>query len=107
VAVPAPLPQQDPGLLAVAFRRLAAEPPTPSLGHLGTFPPVARFLERFRALLKRRRDFSFDDEVDGLSRVEQAVAFLALLELRKRGEATLRQAAPFEPISVCTSLTSA
>ncbi len=107
VAAPAPLPQQDPGLLAVAFRRLAAEPPSPSLRHLGTFPPVARFLERFRALLKRKRDFSFDHEVDGLSRIEQAVAFLALLELRKRGEATLRQAAPFEPISVCTNLTSA
>ena len=32
--------------------------------------------------------------------VEQAVAFLALLELRKRGEAALAQAAPFAPIRV-------
>ena len=61
------------------------------------FPPVSQFLERFRALLSRRRVFDFDSEVVGLSRVEQAVAFLALLELRKAGEIALGQAAPFAP----------
>ena len=44
------------------------------------------FSSRFRAVLARRRRFVFDEEVEGLSRVEQAVAFLALLELRKTGE---------------------
>ena len=44
--------------------------------------------------------FDFDGEVTGLSRVEQAVAFLALLELRKGGEVALAQAAPFAPIRV-------
>ena len=62
------------------------------------FPPVSQFLERLRALLSRRRVFDFDTEVTGLSRVEQAVAFLALLELRKSGEIGLGQAAPFAPI---------
>ena len=38
--------------------------------------------------------------MNGLSRVEQAVAFLALLELRKSGEIELDQAAPFAPIRV-------
>jgi chromatin segregation and condensation protein Rec8/ScpA/Scc1 (kleisin family) len=38
--------------------------------------------------------------VNGLSRVEQAVAFLALLELRKRDEIRLGQPAPFDPITV-------
>jgi chromatin segregation and condensation protein Rec8/ScpA/Scc1 (kleisin family) len=38
--------------------------------------------------------------VDGLTRVEQAVAFLALLELRKVDEIELSQAAPFAPIRV-------
>ena len=42
----------------------------------------------------------FDAEVQGLSRVEQAVAFLALLELRKEGEIALSQAAPFAPIRI-------
>ena len=77
---------------------LAAPPPSVSLEHMALrFPPVAQFLERFRALLARRRRFDFDAEVDGLSRVEQAVAFLALLELRKAGEIGLSQAQPFAP----------
>jgi chromatin segregation and condensation protein Rec8/ScpA/Scc1 (kleisin family) len=67
------------------------------------FPPVSQFLEHFRALLARRRLFDFDAEVGRLSRVEQAVAFLALLELRKAGEIGLSQAAPFAPIRVSRS----
>jgi len=94
------LDPQDPLGLARAIRALAADPPAPSLSHLALrLPPVERFLERFRALL-RRSGFVFDDEVDGLSRIEQAVAFLALLELRKAGEVRLSQQAPFEPIGV-------
>jgi segregation and condensation protein A len=102
VPVPArPLAPQSPELLAAALRALAAEPPEPSLGHLVlSFPPVSAFVERFRAVLRRRRRFVFDREVDGLTRIEQAVAFLALLELRKRGEVSLGQSAPFEPITV-------
>jgi len=94
------LDPQDPLGLARAIRALAADPPAPSLSHLALrLPPVERFLERFRALL-RRSGFVFDNEVDGLSRIEQAVAFLALLELRKAGEVRLSQQAPFEPIGV-------
>ena len=102
----APRPQrrlaaQDPRALAAVLRALAAEPPPVSLAHMAIrFPPVAQFLERFRALLARRSRFQFDAEVASLSRVEQAVAFLALLELRKRGELALAQAAPFAPITV-------
>jgi segregation and condensation protein A len=96
-----PLAPQDPVALASALRQLAADPPTPSLKHLELrFPPVSLFLDRFRAVLGRRRQFVFDREVDTLSRVEQAVAFLALLELRKTGEIKLGQPAPFEPITV-------
>jgi chromatin segregation and condensation protein Rec8/ScpA/Scc1 (kleisin family) len=32
--------------------------------------------------------------------VEQAVAFLAVLELRRQGEVTIEQAAPFAPIRI-------
>jgi len=67
------------------------------------FPPVSQFVERFRALLTRRRLFDFDTEVEGLSRVEQAVALLALLELRKSGEIALSQAQPFAPIRVSST----
>jgi segregation and condensation protein A len=96
-----PLAPQEPAALATAIRALAVEPPEPSLRHLELrFPPVSLFLERFRAVLRHRRRFDFDTEVGSLSRIEQAVAFLALLELRKAGEIKLGQPAPFEPITV-------
>jgi segregation and condensation protein A len=95
------LAPQEPESLAAALRALAAEPPAVSLAHLELrFPPVAQFLERFRAVLSRRRVFDLDAEVEGMSRIEQAVAFLALLELRRGEEVALEQAAPFAPIRV-------
>ncbi len=91
----------EPQALALAMRTLATEPPDVSLAHMGLrFPPVVEFVERFRSLLRRRRRFDFDREVAGLERLEQAVAFLALLELRKAGEIAIGQAAPFAPIRV-------
>ena len=95
------LAPQDPSRLGEALRGLAVEPPAVSLSHMALrFPPVSLFLERFRAVLRRRSRFDFDGEVSGLSRVGQAVAFLALLELRKGGEVTLEQTGPFAPIRV-------
>ncbi len=95
------LAPQEPELLAAALRALAAEPPAPSLSHMGLrFPPVSQFLDRFRAVLRRRTRFDFDAEVGDLDRVEQAVAFLALLELRKAGEIAIEQARPFAPMRI-------
>jgi len=95
------LAPQDPEQLGAALRLLATPPPQVSLAHMALrFPPVAQFLERFRAVLRRRSRFDFDAEVGSLPRVDQAVAFLALLELRKAGEIALEQAAPFAPIRV-------
>jgi len=95
------LAQQDPQRLAEVIRLLTVEPPEVSLRHMALrFPPVSQFLERFRALLLRRRRFDFDSAVAECDRVEVAVAFLALLELRKAGEIEIQQAAPFAPIRV-------
>lgn len=95
------LAPQDPGRLAEVLRFLATPPPEVSLAHMALrFPPVAQFLERFRGVLRRRTRFDFDQEVAELSRVEQAVAFLALLELRRGGEISIEQAAPFAPIRI-------
>ena len=92
---------QEPARLGAALRLLATEPPSLSLGHMALrFPPVSQFLERFRAVLRQRRRFDFESEVVGLSRVEAAVAFLAMLELRKGGEISLEQASSFAPIRV-------
>ena len=96
-----PLAPQDPEALANVVRLLAAEPPTVSLNHMELrFPPVAQFLERFRALLRRRSVFDFDTELEGLSRAEQAIAFLAILELRRANQISISQSAPFAPIRV-------
>ena len=99
--VETPLAAQDPGSLADVLRLLAQEPPDVSLSHMALrFPPVSQFLERFRALLRRRSRFDFETEVEELTRLEQASAFLALLELRRAGELAIEQAAPFAPIRV-------
>jgi segregation and condensation protein A len=95
------LAPQAPEKLAGALRALAVEPPAPSVAHMALrFPPVSQFLDRWRSLLRRRSRFDFDQEVAGLSRVEVAVAFLALLELRKQDAIAIAQAAPFAPIRV-------
>jgi len=95
------LAQQDPEKLAGALRLLAVEPPAPSTAHMAIrFPPVTQFLDRWRSLLRRRARFDFDQEVEGLSRIEVAVAFIALLELRKQNEIAIAQAAPFAPIRI-------
>jgi segregation and condensation protein A len=92
---------QPPSRLADAIRALAAEPPAPSTAHMGLeFPPVARFLDRWRALLRGRSRFDFDQETEGLGRVEIAIAFLAVLELAKARELAVAQAAPFAPIRI-------
>jgi segregation and condensation protein A len=95
------LAPQEPERLAGALRLLATPPPEVSLAHMALrFPPVTLFLERFRSVLRRRSRFDFDQEVRELSRIEQAVAFLALLELRRAGEVAIDQAAPFAPIRI-------
>jgi len=95
------LAPQSPLKLVEALRGLAVEPPEPSVSHMALrFPPTAQFLDRWRALLRRRTRFDFDQEVAGLSRVEIAVAFLALLELRKQNEIAIAQSGPFAPIRI-------
>jgi segregation and condensation protein A len=102
----APVPErklapQSAEKLATALRALSVEPPAPSVAHMALrFPPTSQFLDRWRSLLRRRTRFDFDQEVEGLSRVEVAVAFLALLELRKQNEIAIAQAAPFAPIRI-------
>ena len=99
--VETPLAPQEPEKLAQVIRMLAVEPPQVSLAHMALrFPPVAQFVERFRAVLRRRSRFDFDQEVGSLPRIEQAVAFLALLDLRRAGEITIEQSAAFAPIRI-------
>jgi len=93
--------RQDPVRLAKALRALAIEPPAVSTGHMALrFPPVAQFIEKWCQLLRRRAVVDFDQEVAGLTRVEVAVAFLALLELSKEHLLTVSQASAVAPIRI-------
>ncbi len=95
------LAPQQPEALASVLRLLGQEPPDVSLAHMALrFPPVSQFVERFRSLLARRSRVDFDEVAAGLSRVEVAVAFLALLDLRRANEIEIDQAAPFAPIRI-------
>ena len=95
------LAQQEPEKLVAALRGLAVEPPTPSTAHMALrFPPVDAVPRPLARAAAPPRRFDFDQEVAGLSRVEVAVAFLALLELRKQDEIAIAQAAPFAPIRI-------
>ena len=65
------LAPQQPDSLAAVLRFLAEEPPSVSLDHMALqFPPVSRFVQRFRSLLSRRTRVDFDEAVEGLSRIE-------------------------------------
>ncbi|MFQ5425768.1 MAG: segregation and condensation protein A [Gaiellales bacterium] len=95
------LPPQNPGALADAMRRLAVEPPPVSLAHMPLkLPTVGVFVERFRSLIDRRRRLVFDEEVADLSRIEQAVALLAVLELGRDGIVRIGQSDHLGPIVV-------
>jgi segregation and condensation protein A len=98
---PVPAGSGDAGELRAAMARLL-EPPQPvSLSHLPRRNlPVRRFLQDLRRLLDERGTFTFDEAVGTLDRAEQAVAFWALLELYRRGEARVGQLEPFGPIRV-------
>ena len=97
----APLVDEHPGRLAEAMLHLL-EPPVSVDTTLVRRRAVAMrpFVERFRLLVRGRGGFVFDDEVAGLERGAQAAAFVALLELIKRGEARAAQTELFAPIRV-------
>jgi chromatin segregation and condensation protein Rec8/ScpA/Scc1 (kleisin family) len=62
--------------------------------------PVEHFLDHFRSILRARRGFQFDEAVQGLDRLSQAAAFLAVLEMVKRGEVIPEQRELFAPIRI-------
>jgi len=104
-ARPADLRPERPAALAEALAHLLEPPARLDIGSVrGRSVPVGPFLRRFRDLLRTRGTFLFDEQVDGLEREEQAAAFLALLELYKRGELRAGQAEPFGPIRVARTV---
>ena len=101
---PAPLVlefSEDPWRLAEAVDTLLVPPPPIDVSSVRRpLVSVDVFLERFRSILRDRRGFALDEAVHGLDRLSQAAAFLAVLELVKRGEVAGEQAETFGPIRV-------
>jgi segregation and condensation protein A len=98
---PAQLPDEDAAGLPAALARLLEAPPELDAASIPRRQvPIRPFLDRFRTLLAERGTFVFDEQVGSLERAEQAAAFLALLELYKRGEVGVAQARAFAPIRV-------
>jgi segregation and condensation protein A len=91
----------DPERLAQAIGDLLTVPPPLDLRHVRR-PAVSveQRLRHLRDLLSRRAPFSFDEAVQGVDRLTEAVTLFALLELYKAGEAKWEQEVPFGPITV-------
>ncbi len=106
---PRPRPQviefsEDPWRLAACIERLLEPPPPIDVSSVRRpLVPVGRFLDHFRTILRERRAFQFDEAVAGLDRLSQAAAFLALLEMVKRGEVMSEQQEVFAPIRVVSA----
>ena len=94
----------DPERLAEALGGLLTVPPPLDLRHVRR-PAVSveQRLRHLRALLASRSRFSFDEAVEGVDRLTEAVTLFALLELYKAGEAKWEQEVPFGPITVVPS----
>jgi segregation and condensation protein A len=91
---------EDPWQLHAVLARLLEPPPKIDISSVRRLVPVSEFLTRFRTLLRERRGFAFEEAVQGLDRLAQAAAFLAVLELYKSGEAVPEQEGLFGPIRV-------
>ena len=93
-------PALDPALLQRSMEVLLAQPDVDVRHLVGRHASVQEMTGRLLTALRQKREFSLDEAVDGLSRLDQAVAFVAALELCKNGHVELRQDERFGPITV-------
>jgi segregation and condensation protein A len=93
-------PVYDPERLGAAIGDLLRMPPEPDTSHIRPTVSLDRRLALLRSLLARRSAFDFDEAFGREDRLTQAVTLFALLEMRKRGEATWEQRETFGPITV-------
>jgi segregation and condensation protein A len=100
-AQPVDAPPIDPDRLARALDRLAAiaPPPEPQAEVMGRSITLTERAEIIRSALRDAPSFVLQELLDGVrDRVVIAITFLAMLELMKRREIVVVQAAPWGPI---------
>jgi segregation and condensation protein A len=91
----------EPVQLAKAIGGMLHLPEPISLHHVAKpLVSVEERLSHLRRLLSSRGRFSFDEAVEGVDRVTEAITLFALLELYKKGEASWEQSESFGPIVV-------
>jgi len=91
----------DVSILAEAVAGLLRVPVPVDLHHVARpLISVEQRLSHLRSLLAARGSLRFDDAVEDVDRLTEAVTLFALLELYKAGEADWDQAEPFGPISI-------
>lgn len=93
-------PTLDPMLLHRSMTVLLAQPDVDVRHLVGRHASVHEMTGRLLGVLHKRRTFTLDEAVDGLTRLDQAVAFVAALELCKNGQVELKQDDRFGPITV-------
>jgi chromatin segregation and condensation protein Rec8/ScpA/Scc1 (kleisin family) len=87
-------------LLHRSMTVLLAQPDVDVRHLVGRHASVHEMTGRLLGVLHKRRAFSLDEAVEGLTRLDQAVAFVAALELCKAGHVMLAQDDRFGPITV-------
>ncbi len=92
---------EDPGRLVAVLERLLEPPPAIDTSAVRRpLVPLGVVVERLRGILRERNGFAFEEVAAGLDPLAQATAFLAVLELVRRGEAAAEQRQPFAPIRI-------
>lgn len=93
-------PTLDPTLLRRSMQVLLAQPDVDVRHLVGKHATVHEMTSRLLEIIRDRRTFMFEDAVADCSRLDQAVAFVAALELAKNGFVELMQPDLFGPIEV-------
>ena len=93
-------PVLDPALLKRSLEVLLASPDVDVRHLVGRHATVHEMTHRLLDRLHARKQFHLDEVFEGLSRLDQAVAFVAALELCRHGRVDLRQEDTFGPIEV-------
>ncbi len=93
-------PNIDPAVLARAIKVLLSAPDVDIRHLVGRHMSVQELAGRLVGAIRSKGTVSLDQFVDGLSRLDQAVALVAVLELCRTGEVLISQNEPFGDITV-------
>lgn len=93
-------PVMDPELLRRSMAILLAQPDVDVRHLVGRHASVGEMTSKLLTAIRQRRTFALEETFEGLNRLDQAVAFIAALELCKNGHIELHQESRFGPIMV-------